>query len=353
MTVAVSPYSRTVVTPRRLRPGWVVAGVGAVVVATVLGLCLGPIGLPAKAVLGELLDHLPFVSVESGLNAREAAIVWDVRFPRVVLALLVGAMLSVAGGSYQGVFRNPLADPYLLGAAAGAGLGATLAIVNGASHGLVPVAAFAGALAAVALAYAVGAAGDRLRSTASLLLAGVAVASFLTALQTFVLQRNSNDTIRQVYSWILGRLNTVGWGDVRMVLPYFVVTSAVLLANRRSLDVLAVGDEEAASLGLHPQRTRLVVVVAASLATAAAVSVSGLIGFVGIIVPHTVRLVAGHSYRVVLPLSILFGAAFLALTDLVARTALSPAELPIGVVTAFFGAPFFVLVLRRTRGPVG
>ena len=164
-------------------------------------------------------------------------------------------MLSVAGGSYQGVFRNALADPYLLGAAAGAGLG------RHARHrqrrhgaGVVPIAAFAGALGAVALAYAVGAAGDRLRSSASLLLAGVAVASFLTALQTYVLQRNNNDTIRQVYSWILGRLNTVGWGDVGSIVPYFVVTTAVLLACRRSLDVLAVGDEEAASLGLHPQR---------------------------------------------------------------------------------------------------
>lgn len=350
MTVAAAPYPRPIVASRRLRAGWVAAGVGAVVVATVLGVCLGPISLPARAVFAELADHLPFVSVDSGLNAREAAIVWDVRFPRVVLALLVGAMLSVAGGSYQGVFRNPLADPYLLGAAAGAGLGATIAIVSGASGSLVPVAAFAGALVAVALAYAVGAAGDRSRSTASLLLAGVAVASFLTALQTYVLQRNSNDTIRQVYSWILGRLNTVGWGDVRLLLPYFLVTSAVLLAWRRSLDVLAVGDEEAASLGLHPQRARLVVVLAASLATAAAVSVSGLIGFVGIIVPHAVRLLAGHSYRVVLPLSILFGAAFLALTDLVARTAVAPAELPIGVVTAFFGAPFFVVVLRHSRG---
>ena len=348
----VAPYARPVVAPRRLRGGWIAAGVGAVLVATVLGLCLGPVGLPLKAVFGELLDHLPFVSVHSGLNEREAAIIWEVRFPRVVLGLLVGAMLSVAGGSYQGVFRNALADPYLLGAAAGAGLGATLVIVNGGTGSVVTIAAFAGALGAVALAYVVGAAGDRLRSSASLLLAGVAVASFLTALQTYALQRNNNDTIRQVYSWILGRLNTVGWGDVGSIVPYFVVTSAVLLACRRSLDVLTVGDEEAASLGLHPQRTRLIVVAAASLATAAAVSVSGLIGFVGIIVPHTVRLVAGQSYRVVLPLSILFGAAFLALTDLVARTAISPAELPIGVVTAFFGAPFFIVVLRRTRGAV-
>ncbi len=305
----------------RVSLGWLGVGVALVILATVLGLTIGAVDIPAKAVLTEVLSHVPLLHVHSGLDVREAAIVWDLRFPRVVLGLVVGAMLSVSGGAYQGVFRNPLADPYLLGAAAGAGFGATLALVNGASDGLVPVAAFVGAMVAVFLAYAVGAAGGRLGSAASLLLAGVAVASFVTALQTFVLQRNTDD-IRKVYSWILGRLTTAGWGEVRMVLPYFVVTTIVLLGCRRQLDVLAVGDEEAASLGLNPERTRLLVVVVASLATAAAVSVSGLIGFVGIIVPHTVRLVAGHSYRVVLPLSVLFGAAFLTLADLVARTAL-------------------------------
>jgi iron complex transport system permease protein len=352
MTTAVAP---AVTTParhrRRLSLGWLAVGFGAVLVASVLGLVLGPISLPPADVLAELLDRLPFVDIDSALNDREAAIVWELRFPRVVLGLLVGAMLSVSGGSYQGVFRNPLADPYLLGAAAGAGLGATLAIVNEASSGVVPLAAFVGALGAVALAYTMGAAGDRLRSPATLLLAGVAVASFLTAIQTFVLQRNTDD-IRAVYSWILGRLSTAGWGEVRTAFPYFIVTAIVLLACRRALDVLAVGDEEATSLGLRPERIRLIVVLSASLATAAAVSVSGLIGFVGIIVPHTVRLLAGHSYRVVLPLSILFGGAFLALTDLIARTALAPSELPIGVVTAFFGAPFFVLVLRNRRTAV-
>jgi iron complex transport system permease protein len=330
---------------------WLLGGVLALVVAMGLGLTLGAVGIDPKAMVVEILDHVPFVDLDSGLSASQAAIVWDIRFPRVVLAMLVGALLSVAGGSYQGVFRNPLADPYLLGAAAGAGLGATIAIVQRAPGGVVPLAAFAGALVAVALAYAVGAAGDRLRSTASLLLAGVAVASFLTALQTFVLQRNT-DVIREVYSWILGRLTTVGWSEVGMLVPYFVVTTVVLLACRRWLDVLAVGDEEATTLGMQPGRSRLLVVGAASLATAAAVSVSGLIGFVGIIVPHTVRLLAGHSYRAVLPLSILFGGTFLILADLIARTVLAPEELPIGVVTAFFGAPFFVLILRTSRRSV-
>ncbi|MGH9188062.1 MAG: FecCD family ABC transporter permease, partial [Acidimicrobiales bacterium] len=275
------------------------------------------------------------------------------RVPRVALGLLVGSLLALAGGAYQGVFRNPLADPYLLGAAAGAGLGATAVIVTGFSTSvgpveLVPLAAFAGSLGAVALTYAVGAAGDRRQSTATILLAGVAVASLLTAIQTFLQQRN-DDTVRQVYAWILGRLTVGGWDEVALLLPYALVSMGVILVHRRALDVLSVGDDEATTLGLAVDRTRLLVVVAASLGTAAAVAVSGLIGFVGIIIPHTVRLAGGASYRIILPLSMLVGGAFLVLADLLARTLLSPAEIPIGVVTAFFGAPFFVLVLRTRR----
>ena len=337
----------------RLRPVWFASGVVAVVVAAVLGLSFGAFSMSAPRVLVEVLDHIPGVHVHSGLTRREAAIVWELRVPRVVLACLVGGLLAVSGASYQGVFRNPLADPYLLGAAAGAGLGATIAIGGHLSNGIgpfgaVPLAAFVGALVAVLLAYAVSTLGGRDTSPAILLLSGVAVMTFLTALQTFLLQRNS-DTIREVYSFILGSLSTVGWHDVLIVVPYAAVSFTVLLLHRRALDVLAVGDDEATSLGLHVARTRIVVVVAASLATAAAVSVSGLIGFVGLVVPHVVRLLFGSSFRIVLPLSILFGAAFLTLADLIARTAMSPAETPIGVVTAVFGAPFFVLVLRTRR----
>jgi iron complex transport system permease protein len=323
-----------------------VAGFAAVAAAAVAGLVMGPVQLTPLEVVRQVLG------LGSDLDARQIAIVEQIRLQRVVLGLLVGSTLSLCGASYQGVFRNPLADPYLLGAAAGAGLGVTIVIV-GAAEGattpaLAPLAAFVGALGAVALTYALGTSGGGRASTASLILAGVAVASFLTAMQTYVQQRNQ-DTIRQVYSWILGRLSTAGWHEVRLLLPYAVVTWVVLLAHRRVLDVLAVGDDEAATLGVHARRSRLIVIIAASLGTAAAVSVSGLIAFVGIIVPHTVRLLAGQSHRVVLPLSILFGGAFLCLADLLARTLSSPAEIPIGVVTAFFGAPFFVLVLRSSR----
>ena len=325
---------------------WLIAGLVAVAAAGVVGLVTGPVSLSPVDVVRQLLG------IDSGLDARQVAIVEQIRLPRVVLGLLVGSTLSLCGASYQGVFRNPLADPYLLGAAAGAGLGVTIVIVGAAEGSITPtsapLAAFVGALGAVALSYVLGTSAGGRTSTASLILAGVAVASFLTALQTYVQQRNQ-DTIRQVYSWILGRLSTAGWHEVRLLLPYAAVTWIVLLAHRRVLDVLAVGDDEASTLGVNARRSRLVVVVAASLGTAAAVSVSGLIGFVGIIVPHTVRLLAGRSHRVVLPLSLLFGGAFLCLADLLARTLSSPAEIPIGVVTAFFGAPFFVLVLRSAR----
>ena len=330
----------------RLRAGWLAAGVGALVVAGLAALVVGPVSIaPVDAVRAA-------VGLDTGLSDTQLNILREIRLPRIVLGMLVGATLSVSGASYQGVFRNPLADPYLLGAAAGAGLGVTLVVVTTAGGGstpvTAPVAAVVGALLAVALTYALGAAGSGRASTSSLILAGVAVASFLTALQTYVQQRNL-DTVRQVYSWILGRMSTAGWHEVRLLLPYAVVTFLVLLSQRRALDVLAVGDDEATTLGLDARRSRLIVVVAASLGTAAAVSVSGLIAFVGIIVPHTVRLLAGSSHRVVLPLSMLFGGAFLVLADLLARTIASPAEIPIGVVTAFFGAPFFVLVLRTAR----
>jgi iron complex transport system permease protein len=313
---------------------WTLAGVAALAAALLAGLALGPTAIP----LGDVL--------RGGLTPLDEAVLWELRAPRVALGALVGGTLAVAGGAYQAVFRNPLADPYLLGAAAGAGLGATAAIVYAGSIPL-PIAAFAGATAAVAGAYALGRSVGG-RDTATLILAGVAMAAFLTALQTLLLQSDT-DNVRAVYTWLLGRLSAAGWSDVLLVLPYSAASIAVVLAHRRVLDVLRVGDEEAVALGVPVGRVRLLVVGAATLGTAAAVAVSGLIGFVGIVVPHAVRLLAGSSYRSVLPLSVLFGAAFLVLADVAARTALAPAELPIGVVTACIGAPFFVVVLRSTR----
>jgi iron complex transport system permease protein len=309
---------------------------------------VGSVSLDPTNVLKALLDRLPFITVASGLTEVQERVLFEIRLPRVVIGGIVGAILALAGAGYQGVFRNPLADPYLLGVAAGAGLGATFVIGAGGASALIPPLAFVGGLVAVLATYAVGrTAGGR--TVTSLILAGVAVAAFATAIQTFLLQRNY-DTLREVYAWILGRLVTVGWTEVLILLPYALVAGTVLVLYRRLLDVLALGDDEAGGLGVDTVRVRRIVVVAATLATAAAVSVSGLIGFVGIIVPHTVRLLTGWSYRLIIPLSILYGASFLIFADLVARTVVAPAELPIGVVTAFLGAPFFVIVLRSVRG---
>ncbi len=335
--------------PRRPRPRTVVLTTAVMFAAVATAVLIGPASLDPMGVLAELLDRLPLVEIDSGLSSREAAIVWELRLPRAVLGALVGATLAAAGAAYQGVFRNPLADPYLLGVAAGAGLGATLAIVTvGSGSVLVPAAAFVGAIAAVTVTYALGAAGGGRRTGTTLILAGVAVAAFLTAAQTFVQQRNA-DTIREVYAWILGRLGTTGWGDVALMAPYAFISIVVIWLHRRLLDVLAVGEDEALTLGVSPDRVRTTVVVAATLGTAGAVAVGGLIGFVGIVVPHTIRLLAGSSYRSIIPLTIIGGAAFLTVADLVARTALSPSEIPIGVVTAFVGGPFFVVVLRTAR----
>jgi ABC-type Fe3+-siderophore transport system permease subunit len=355
-------------TTSRTRPGRTTAGPGvarprrstavvtgaaglALVVAVLAGIWVGAVPLAPGGVVLTLADRAlgPIgVDVPGGLEGTQAAVLLQLRLPRVVLAVLVGAALAVSGAAYQGVFRNPLADPYLLGAAAGAGLGATLTIAYSPVQsigpvGIVPLAAFAGALFGVFCALALGSVAGGAHSP-TLLLAGIAVAAFLAAAQNLVQQQNTDD-LREIYGWMIGQLGSSQWSDVALVLPYLGVACAVLLCCGRALDVLAVGDDEAGSLGVHPGRLRLLVILAASLATASAVAVSGLVGFVGLVVPHIVRRLAGGSYTRVLPLSLLVGGAFLVMADLVARVVLAPAELPIGVVTAFVGAPFFAGLL--------
>ncbi len=343
---------------RRSNLRWYLGAGLVLLVSIVIGASIGPAGPASWRVPLALLDHLPLISIDSGVTTAEWNIVWRIRMPRVILAALVGGMLSVAGASYQGVFRNPLVDPYLLGAAAGAGLGATIALTVGrdvtASWSVDPVvaSAFLASIITVAVTYFVGASfhgsGPGARSGVTLVLAGVAVVSFVTAVQTFILQRNQ-DVVREVFQWILGRLSGATWSDVRLIVPYVTISAIVLMLHRRHLDVFRVGDEEAASLGVSVGKTRLVIVVAATLGTAAVVSVSGLIGFVGLVVPHAIRLMAGAGYRRLIPLSMMLGATFLILADIPGRMLSSPAETPIGVVTAFIGAPFFIFLLRTRR----
>jgi iron complex transport system permease protein len=328
------------------------AGFGLLLGAMLLGISFGTSDISFGAILAEVADAIPGLSVESGLSDSQRSILWQWRAPRAVLGALVGGSLALGGATYQGVFRNPLADPYLLGVAAGAGLGATMAIVAGLDGGWgplhpVPLSAFAGGLLAITISAGVGFGVSR--GPAALLLAGVAVASFLTAAQTYLMQRNT-DILAEVYTWILGRLGTFGWSEVTLLAPYVAICSVVILALRRQLDVLQLGDDEAEALGVPVVRVRVILVIAASLLAAAAVAVSGLIAFVGIIVPHLIRLLVGSNYRILLPMSAVGGATFLVLADVGARNITAGAELPIGVVTAFFGAPFFAFVMWNRRG---
>jgi len=337
----------------RLTWGWTAVGLAFLAVALGIGVLVGPVRTSPGDVLLALLSALHVRGAPGLADPGQASILWSLRLPRVVLGAIVGGMLATAGAAYQGVFRNPLADPYLLGAAAGAELGATLAIAflaaaSPAFVNVVPVAAFVGATLAVGAAYVLGRTVTGSRNPTTLILAGVAIASFLNAVQIYVQQAQTN-SFRQVYTWILGRLVTAGWDGVLLIAPYVALSLAVIFAHRRLLDTLGVGDEEAASLGVSARRVRLVVVAAATLGTAAAVAIAGTIAFVGIVIPHTIRLLVGRSYRVVIPLSMLGGAAFLVLADAAARSVASPAEVPIGVITALVGAPFFVAVMRSTR----
>ncbi len=311
--------------------------------AIVLGTGLGSVNIPPGEVVGALWRGLASQFSGAELVSNDV-IVWQIRLPRVMMGVLVGASLSVCGGAFQGVFRNPLANPYLLGVASGSALGATLAIVLEWPRALIPVSALVLALLAVAATLSLAREGRRFPPT-RLILAGVVVGSVLSAATTALILRGE-DRARQVLAYTLGDLGFSGWRDVLTVLPYAALGCGALLLLARALDTLQLGDLTARSLGVPVERLRLIVVVAASVATAGAVAYVGVIGFVGLIVPHMVRLAFGASHRVLLPLSALLGGTLLVYADLLART--SPLS-QVGIVTTLLGGPFFLWLLRREK----
>lgn len=345
-----------VVTGRRVGVfPWRRLGVGLVVVAlvSVLASGVGAVAIPPLTVVKIGLSRLPLVELAETWPDTWDTIVWQLRLPRVALAAIVGGSLAMSGATYQGLFRNPLADPYLIGVASGAGLGATIVLVTGvpetfAGVGVLPVAAFVGAIGAVLLAYGVARGSGGLPLT-TLILAGVAVAALAGAVTTLLMIRSDPD-LRPVLSWLLGGFASAQWKHSVVVLVYLGPSAIVMLSYGRVLNVLQLDEAHSTQLGVDVDRTKLVLIGAASLATAAAVAFSGLIGFVGLIAPHAVRLVWGPDHRSLIPMAAIVGAGFLIVADLVARTVVSPSELPVGIVTAFCGAPFFLYLLRRRRG---
>lgn len=279
-------------------------------------------------------------------------IVWNIRLPRTVLIALTGAALSGSGAAYQGLFRNPLADPFLIGVASGAGLGAVIAMSIQWPYSFwglmaIPMSAFLAALLTVFIVYALARVG-RTVPTTNLILAGVAFSSFATSLTSFLMLRSTSE-VRRALGWLLGGASQSGWTAVLAMLPYLAIGLGILLFSGYRLNLLQFGDDQAQQLGLNVTRSKTILLVAASLATAAAVAFAGIIGFIGLIVPHIMRLWFGGDYRRLIPLSIVGGASALLVADVIARVVLAPQEIPVGIVTALVGAPFFLWVLRRVK----
>jgi iron complex transport system permease protein len=321
-----------------------------IVAATSVGAVSIAPGDCAAVILHHL--HLPSATVDSSSDI----IVWDVRLPRVLTAAMVGAALSVSGAAYQGVFRNPLADPYLIGVAAGASFGAVLAIVSPLpldfySFGYVALFAFVGAMLAVGATYELARVGRTVPATTHIL-AGVAVSAAASAGSSMLLMLNE-DRVLVVFSWLYGSFTTSSWHKLGLIAPYVGATVAFLLVMSRQLNTLQVGDDEARTLGVHVERLKAMTIIAASLATAVCVAIAGLIGFVGLVVPHACRMLLGPDHRALFPASLFGGAIFLILADMLARTVIAPRELPVGVLTACVGAPFFLFLLRRQKRSFG
>jgi len=314
------------------------------IVMLILSMAIGSVFIPPMDVLRVLTGN--------AANETFSTILLDIRLPRTILIALVGAALAGSGATYQGLFRNPLADPYLIGVASGAGMGAIIAMSIRWPYttlGLfaVPFAAFIASLLTVYLVYKFAQIG-RTVPTTNLILAGVAVSSFATSITTFLMLRSSGE-VRRAIGWLLGGVSLVGWDVTLALIPYLAIGMTMLVFTGYSLNLLQFGDDQATQLGLNVRRARIVIIVASSLVTAAAVSFAGIIGFVGLIVPHIVRIWWGVDYRRLIPLSILGGASVLLIADVVARIVLAPQELPVGIVTALAGAPFFLWVLRRAK----
>jgi iron complex transport system permease protein len=317
----------------------------------VMSITLGAVSIAPGNLLRILLDKIPGLEIIPDWPSYLETILWDLRLPHSILIALTGAALAGSGASFQGLFRNPLADPYLIGVASGAGLGAIIVLsIPHAGRYLIPIGAFLGSLGTITAVYQLAKVG-RIVPLTTLILAGVALGSFTSALTSF-LMLISDQMVFQAMSFLLGGSTVSGWDPLVIALPYFGVGLVFLIISGHSLNVLQFGEEQAQQLGLPVERAKLFIIISASLTTAAAVSFSGVIGFVGLVVPHMIRLVWGGDYKRLIPLSILGGSTTLLISDLLARIVIAPGYLPVGIVTALVGAPFFLWILRRAKKEV-
>ena len=322
------------------------------VVIVILAVTIGSVSIPFPTIIAILLSKLPWMDMSPTWSGTLETIIFDIRLPRVVLAGLVGAALATAGATYQGLFRNPLADPYLIGVAQGAALGAVIGFLippawHSLGFGIIPLLAFCGAVVSTAVVYNLARVGKTIPAT-TLILAGVAISALLASVVSYLVI-SSGEKIHGIMFWLMGSFSLSQWSEVIIALPYVILGVTIISLYARPLNLVQLDEEQAQQLGINVERLKLILLIAATLITAAAVSFVGIIGFVGIIVPHTVRLIWGVDHRFLLPLSVLTGAVFLILADMIARTVMAPTEIPIGVITAICGAPFFLYLLKRRK----
>lgn len=333
---------------------WGGAGLLFLLFSIVLSISIGSAQLPFWQTWKILIHQLPLLGklVEQDWPAFSEQIVMQVRLPRIVLAIIVGACLAVAGTGFQGVLRNPLADPFTLGVASGASVGAAFIMLFGLHFALVgkwtiPLVAFASGMLSLVAVLRLASIQGKLQ-VETVILAGVVIQAFLGSIISFMVSI-SHQTVNEIVFWMMGSLKMRGWEFSLAILPYFLVGTIVLLAYGRALNLFALGEKRAAHLGVHVERTKWIILIISTLVSAAAVSVAGVIGFVGLIIPHLIRLIVGPDYRLILPLAVIFGSIYVLWADTLARIVLSPREIPLGVVTAFLGAPFFAYLLNKHK----
>jgi iron complex transport system permease protein len=318
-----------------------------------IGIAVGSVYVPIREIvqiIGSAIFHFP---ISAGVDSMDANIVMNIRLPRVILAGLVGASLSIAGAAFQGLLRNPLADPYTLGVSSGASLGAVVTLFLHLSFPVfgmltLPFMSMIGAFLTIFCVLLFARKIERSMKIETIILTGIIFSSFFSSFLSFIIAL-TGDELRPIIDWLLGSVSMRGWGYVFMLIPFFLLGSFLLFMNSKELNAISLGEERAQHLGVNVEKRKLLVLIAGSILSGAAVSVSGAIGFVGLVIPHFIRIVWGPNHQQLLPLSIIFGAGFLIMADLVSRTIIQPSELPIGVITALIGAPVFALILMKRR----
>ncbi|WP_257967910.1 FecCD family ABC transporter permease [Peribacillus deserti] len=324
-----------------------------VIFSIIIGLFAGTVTITVPDILKIVTQHITGIHLYQGPKSTDM-IIWEIRFSRVVLAFFVGASLSLAGAAFQGLLRNPLADPYTIGVSSGASLGAVLVIyfqlnllwLKGFT---LPIFAIAGGGITLTLVFGITRLASSTLANETIILAGIILSSFTGALVSLLMALTPREDVRQILYWLMGSVSMRGWDHVQLILPFFIIGAIILLLHAKELNGLALGDQSAQFIGISVKKKKRLILIAASVLTGGAVAVSGAVGFVGLVIPHLVRLVSGANHKHVLPLTLLIGGGYLVLADLAARTIISPRELPIGVVTALIGAPIFTMLLVKER----